>query len=95
MRPSGTAKFEYLDRATGVTPGKLEQVVEDPARYASRQRDAADAMANRLARACDIAMSDAVETPDAWLLAGVEIAVVEFREATPDVEVDRDRVTAT
>lgn len=57
-------QFEYLDRATGATPGKLEQVVEDPARYARRQRDAADAMANRLARACDIAMSDAVETPD-------------------------------
>jgi hypothetical protein len=44
--------------------GRPEQAVKDPAAYARRQRDAVDAVASQLSQACDVVLSDAVNTPD-------------------------------
>ena len=61
-------QWAIYDRMTSrPTPGKPEQAVQDPALYARKQRDSADAMAGRLAQACDIVLSDAVNAPDTLL----------------------------
>jgi len=58
--------WQTYDRMTErPAPGRPEEAVQDPARYARKQRDAAATMAGRLARGCDVVMSDAVENPDA------------------------------
>ena len=47
--------------------GRPEQAVKDPAAYTRQQRDTVDAVASRLSQACDIVLSDAVNTPDSIL----------------------------
>ena len=60
-------QWQIFDRMQQPSSGKSDQAVQDPSRYARQQRDAVDAVASRLARACDIILSDAVSTPDTLL----------------------------
>jgi len=61
-------QWQIYERMTE-TPksNRPEQAVQDPALFARKQRDKVDAVAGRVAQACDIVMSDAVETPDTLL----------------------------
>lgn len=58
---------QYDRMKEGGAAGKAELAVSNPAAYAAAQRDIADLAARRYARACDIVLSDAVNTPNSLL----------------------------